>query len=430
MKNIRNIGIVAAIFIAAAAIVLAKQAAGAKPSADGTPVATAPAVAEAAQEQALPKLIDLGASKCIPCKKMKPILDDLKANYADRFTTEFIDVWENPDSGHQYGVESIPTQIFFDAKGKELHRHVGFISKEDILGKWKELGIEAAPSAPAAEPFSRWIPARPDTRSKDAVCYLCDGDVPTNGLVVVKTEKGDVRLCGLHHYFVMYTSLTEDKAGFEKKVSVADWATGLQVPIADATYVYGMEEKTGRPTIKAFADKEAAERERQTTGGNVLDLAVLQSKELANTCGFCDRAVYPEDAAQVVVGDVKTWGCCSHCALGVAARTGKDIEIRERDRLTGEAVVVRTLDGSVGSLEPSTAVAWYGQRVKPDGARASAGCFHQGFFVSAGNLVKWAEANPFETGEQIMIAKALADKMKLTPQQISKACKIGECAPK
>ena len=145
MKNIRNIGIVAAIFIAAAAIVLAKQAAGAKPSADGTPVATAPAVAEAAQEQALPKLIDLGASKCIPCKKMKPILDDLKANYADRFTTEFIDVWENPDSGHLYGVESIPTQIFFDAKGKELHRHVGFLSKEDILGKWRELGVEPTP---------------------------------------------------------------------------------------------------------------------------------------------------------------------------------------------------------------------------------------------------------------------------------------------
>jgi hypothetical protein len=27
---------------------------------------------------------------------MKPILDDLKVNYADRFITEFIDVWENP----------------------------------------------------------------------------------------------------------------------------------------------------------------------------------------------------------------------------------------------------------------------------------------------------------------------------------------------
>ena len=382
-----------------------------------------------AQAKALPRLVDLGATKCIPCKMMKPILDDFKAHYADHFTTEFIDVWENPEPGRKYGINVIPTQIFFDAAGKELYRHEGFFGKEDILAKWKEFGVD--PSAKAeSPPFSRWQPAQPDTRSKDAVCYLCDGDIPANRLVVVTTGKGDVRMCGMHHYFVMYSCLTEDKTGFEQKVSVADWATGSLVPITDATYVYGLDAKTGRPTVKAFADKDEAEKERQASGGNVLDLAVLQGKELANTCGFCDRAVYPEDAAEVIVGDVKTWGCCSHCALGVAARTGKDTEVREKDRLTGETVVVKTLSGSVASLDPATAVAWYGQRTKPDGTRVSAGCFHQGFFVDAGNLKKWVEANPLETGEMITIQRALADKMKLTPQQISKACKIGECAPK
>ena len=60
----------------------------------------------------------------------------------------------------------------------------------------------------------------------------------------------------------------------------------------------------------------------------------------------------------------------------------------------------------------------------------SAGCFHQGFFRTSGNLKKWVEAHPRETGRQITIAQALADKMKLTPQQILKACKIGECVPK
>jgi thioredoxin 1 len=67
-----------------------------------------------------PRLVDLGAGQCIPCKLMKPILDDLKANYADHFSTEFIDVWENPDAGKQYGIEVIPTQIFYNAEGKEL----------------------------------------------------------------------------------------------------------------------------------------------------------------------------------------------------------------------------------------------------------------------------------------------------------------------
>jgi thioredoxin 1 len=36
----------------------------------------------------------------------------------------------------------IPTQIFYDADGRDLFRHVGFFAKEDILAKWKELGVE------------------------------------------------------------------------------------------------------------------------------------------------------------------------------------------------------------------------------------------------------------------------------------------------
>jgi len=102
--------------------------------------AATPPVATATSKS-LPKLLDLGAGKCIPCKMMAPILEELKKDYADKFVTEFIDVWENEGAAKKYGVEVIPTQIFFDANGKELFRHVGFYSKEDILNKWKELGI-------------------------------------------------------------------------------------------------------------------------------------------------------------------------------------------------------------------------------------------------------------------------------------------------
>ncbi len=96
----------------------------------------------AAREQKLPRLLDLGAHACIPCKKMKPILDDLMANYADTFETVFIDVWQNQEAGKKYGIQSIPTQIFFDADGNELQRHTGFMAKEDILDTWKKHGID------------------------------------------------------------------------------------------------------------------------------------------------------------------------------------------------------------------------------------------------------------------------------------------------
>jgi len=106
--------------------------------ATGTPGVTAPA----AQAKAIPRLLDLGATTCIPCKMMAPILEDLKQTYAGKLDVQFIDVWENPEAGKRYGINLIPTQIFYDAEGTERFRHEGFFSKEDILATWKELGVD------------------------------------------------------------------------------------------------------------------------------------------------------------------------------------------------------------------------------------------------------------------------------------------------
>lgn len=129
------------IVIAIAVVAMAVLAFIAKPNKKTTP-ATANESAAIATKAKLPRLVDLGAGKCIPCKMMAPILEGLKKEYAGRMNVEFIDVWVNPDAGKPYNIEMIPTQIFFDAEGKELFRHVGFFGKEDILGKWKELGVD------------------------------------------------------------------------------------------------------------------------------------------------------------------------------------------------------------------------------------------------------------------------------------------------
>ncbi|HUW57921.1 MAG TPA: organomercurial lyase [Planctomycetota bacterium] len=420
MGKVGKVAVILALVVAVV-VVAALKSRKAQKTAEDHPTAPQPAAG-------LPRLVDLGSTTCIPCKMMAPILEDLKKDYAGRLQVEFIDVVVNPQAAKPYGIKLIPTQIFFDAEGKELWRHEGFISKEDILGKWKELGHDfGGAELPKIE---RWEPVRKDTRTKDEICYLCDGDVNPRTAVVVRTGKGDVRLCGPHCYFIMYSCLTEDRTGFEKKVSVTDWATGEPVPAMEAVYLCGADEKSGRPWVKAFADRDAAAKETRSSGGNTVTWQALGENELSHRCGFCDRAVYPVDVAKVVAGGVHSYGCCAHCAMGVAARTGKDIEVHQPDGLTGEMIVVKTLDGSVASIEPGTAVAWFGMRKKPDGNWGSAGCFHQGFFLTADNLKKWLEEHPFETGKIITIQQSLADKMKLTPQQIQKACKIGECAPK
>ena len=391
-------------------------------------VAVSLGAAGSAQETAkLPKLVDLGSTTCLPCKLMEPILKELTVELAGIVDVEFINVNEKPALVDQYRIEIIPTQVFLGADGKELFRHEGFYSKSEILAQWRGLGVAVPVAAPPA--ISRWtVPA--DARPKQSICYMCDRDIAPKTAVVVKTDKGDVRLCSPHCFFVMVSSYTGDCSELERTAFVTDYKTGQPVPLAAASYLHVLNDETGKPFVMAFAKRAAALAARRSVGGSILTYPLLQAKELATRCGFCDRGVYPQDAALVRAGGVYTYGCCSHCAMGVAARTGKDIEVHQPDALTGQMIVVKTLDGKIASIDPPTAVAWYGQRTKPDGKHASAGCFHQGFFVSPENLQRWLELHPLETGELITIEKALADKMALSAEQIKKACKIGECAPK
>ena len=90
----------------------------------------------------LPKLLDLGSDYCKPCKKMAPVLDSLKIVYQGKAEIEFIDIKKDKQSARKYGITLIPTQIFFDAEGKEKYRHVGFLSAESIASYFKMLGVE------------------------------------------------------------------------------------------------------------------------------------------------------------------------------------------------------------------------------------------------------------------------------------------------
>ena len=77
-------------------------------------------------------LVDLGATTCIPCKMMAPILEELKTEYQGRAEVIFIDVHEKPDMAKPFALMAIPTQIVYDRQGKEVFRHVGFLEKKAL----------------------------------------------------------------------------------------------------------------------------------------------------------------------------------------------------------------------------------------------------------------------------------------------------------
>jgi len=105
-------------------------------------VANATAPAEESKPKRLPRFVEIGAKKCIPCRMMQPILDDLRKEYAGKLQVDFVDVWEHPEQGDKYGIQQIPTQVIYDSSGKEVFRHIGFYPKDEILAKFKELGID------------------------------------------------------------------------------------------------------------------------------------------------------------------------------------------------------------------------------------------------------------------------------------------------
>ena len=89
----------------------------------------------------MPTMVDLGANECVPCKMMVPVMEKVEKKYQGKAAIVFIDVWKDKEPAKRFGIRAIPTQIFFDKEGKEVHRHEGFMSEADIDRVFKQMGV-------------------------------------------------------------------------------------------------------------------------------------------------------------------------------------------------------------------------------------------------------------------------------------------------
>jgi thioredoxin 1 len=72
---------------------------------------------------------------------MKPILEELVVEYQGKLNVVNIEVYEQKDLTHEYGIMTIPTQILFDSKGKEVIRHIGFWAKKEITTQLRKMRV-------------------------------------------------------------------------------------------------------------------------------------------------------------------------------------------------------------------------------------------------------------------------------------------------
>ena|SRR3990172_40890 len=86
-------------------------------------------------------MLELGSVGCIPCEQMKPVMQKLRETYTDKLEVIFIDVRQDNKTGRRFGVHMIPTQVFLDKDGKEIHRHIGFYAYEEVVPVLKKVGL-------------------------------------------------------------------------------------------------------------------------------------------------------------------------------------------------------------------------------------------------------------------------------------------------
>jgi thioredoxin len=76
-------------------------------------------------------LVDFGAPWCPPCKKMEPVIQQIKTGMSQKVHIGFVDGGQNTALMDQYKVEALPTFIIYKS-GKEVWRKQGIVSQEEF----------------------------------------------------------------------------------------------------------------------------------------------------------------------------------------------------------------------------------------------------------------------------------------------------------
>lgn len=95
----------------------------------------APDALALATGQGRPTVIEFGANACTACRDMKLVLDQLRRTHGKQIGIAEVDLVKQREAIATYRIQLMPTQVFFDAQGREIGRNLGPIDGPSILAR-------------------------------------------------------------------------------------------------------------------------------------------------------------------------------------------------------------------------------------------------------------------------------------------------------
>jgi len=85
--------------------------------------------------------LEFGATGCISCRMMEKVINEVKSRYPSEIKVKFINILlpANHDLMNYFGIAAIPAQVLLDVSGKEVFRHTGYFSFDDLEKEFQKI---------------------------------------------------------------------------------------------------------------------------------------------------------------------------------------------------------------------------------------------------------------------------------------------------